>query len=129
MNQSAGKCLIWNNGIPENDASSLTDDGWKTLVNLVKPWSSVDLQIDRQYYKYMQVHELSGDTKTSFCKQYRSGKFRPTFGRHSLINKLKKDKEADKSGTETAAASMSLPSDVSLLRSRSSTTRTHSSSF
>ena len=40
---------------------------------------------------------------------------------------MKKDNEVDKSGTEAAAASMSLPSNASLLSPRSSTTRTHSS--
>ena len=49
------------------------------------------------------------------------------FGKHSLIIKLKKDNEADKPGTELAAASISPPSDESLLNPRSSTTRTCSS--
>ena len=30
VNQSMGKCLICNKDISANDASSLTDDGWKT---------------------------------------------------------------------------------------------------
>ena len=65
--------------------------------------------------------------KKTFCKQHCIGNCHPAFGRHSLINKLKKDNEADKSGTEAAAAPTSLPSDASLLSPRSSTTRSHSS--
>ena len=43
-----------------------------------------------------------------------------------VVYKLKEN-EADKSGTEAAAASTSLPSDAFLLGLRSSTVRTHSS--
>ena len=57
-------------------------------------------------------------------KQHRSENCRLPFG--LLINKLKKNK-ADKSGTEAAAASTSLPSDAFLLGLRSSTIRTNSS--
>ena len=60
--------------------------------------------------------------KTAFCKQYRSANCRPAFGRHSLINKLKKDNEAYKPGAGAAAALTSLPSDACLLSLRSSTT-------
>ena len=49
------------------------------------------------------------------------------FERHSLINELKKDNEADKPGSEAAAASTLLPLDESLLSPRPSTTRTHCS--
>ena len=48
------------------------------------------------------------------------------FGRHSLINKLKKDNEADKPDAEAAAASTLLPSDASLVNPRSSATITRS---
>ena len=75
----------------------------------------------------MQVHELIGDRKKAFCKPYHSKKCHPIFGRHSLINKMKKGNVVDKPGVEAAAASKSLPSNASLLSSRSSTTRTHSS--
>ena len=85
------------------------------------------LLIDHKYHKYTQVHELIGDRKAALCKQYHSGNCCPAFGRHSLINKLKKDNEADKHGMEAAAASTSLPLDASLVSLRSSTTRTHSS--
>ena len=78
-------------------------------------------------YEYTQVHDQIGDRKTAFCKPYRSKKCHPIFRRHSLINKLKKGNVADKPGVEAAAALKSLPSNVSLLSSRSSTTRTHSS--
>ena len=122
-----GKYLICNKDIRANDASSWTDDGWKTLMNLAKTWSSVILPIYHQYYEYTYVHELIGVRKTTFCKQSRSGKCCSAFARHSLINKLKKDNEADKPGTEGAAASMLLPSDASLLSGRSSPTTTHSS--
>ena len=83
--------------------------------------------INQQYYDYTQVHELIGDRKKAFCKQYRRGICRSAFGRHSLINKLKTDNEVDKLGAEAATASKSLPSDSSLLSPRSSTTRTRSS--
>ena len=83
----------------------MIDDGWKTLANLANTWSSVVLSIDHQYYEYMQVYELIGVRKAALCKQCRSRKYRPAFGRHSLINKLKKDNEADKPGTEAAVAS------------------------
>ena len=126
MNQSVGKCLICNKDIRANDESSLTDDGWRTLMNLAKTWSSVVLPIDNQYCEYRQVHELMCDRKTTFCKQNRSRSCRLAFGRHSLINKLKKDNEADKPGAEAGAALTSLPSDASLVSPRSSTTRTHS---
>ena len=85
------------------------DDGWKTLMNLAKTWSSVVLPIDLQYYEYMQVHELIGDRKTNFCKQHQSRNCCPALGRHSLVNKLKKDNEAEKPGAEAATASTSLP--------------------
>ena len=49
------------------------------------------------------------------------------FGKHSIIIKLRKDNEANKPGTELAAASTSLPSDASLLNPRYNTTRTCSS--
>ena len=124
VNQSVGKYSICNKDIRANDASSLTDDGWKTLTNLAKTWSSVILPTDHQYYEYTQVHELISDIKTTFCKQHGSGHCRLAFGGHPLINKLKKDNEADKSGTEAAAASTSFPSDASVLSARSSTTRT-----
>ena len=85
------------------------------------------LLIYHKYHKYTQIHELIGDRKAALCKQYHSGNCCPAFGRHSLINKLKKDNEADKHGTEAAAASTSLRLDGSLVSLRSSTTRTHSS--
>ena len=78
-------------------------------------------------YEYTQVHELIGDRKTTFCKPYRSKKFHATFGSHSFINKLKNGNAADKPDVEAIAASKSLPSNASLLSSRYSTTRTHSS--
>ena len=56
VNQIVGKCLICNKDMRVNDASSLTDGGWKTLTNLVKTWRSLVLQIDHQYYEYTQVH-------------------------------------------------------------------------
>ena len=127
VNQSVGKCLICNKNIRANDASSLTDDEWKKLTNLVKTWRSVVLLIDHQYYEYTQVHELIGNRKTAFCKQYLSRNCRPTFERHSLINKLKKDNETDLPGAEAATTLTSLPLDASLLSLRSSTTRTQSS--
>ena len=112
--------------IRANDASSLTDNKWKTLTNLVTTWSRVVLPINHQYYKYTQ--EQVGDRKkTAFCWQYCSGNCRPDFGRHSLINKLKMNNEVDKPGAEAAAASTWFLSDASLLCSRSSTTRTRSS--
>ena len=127
VNQSVGKYSICNKDIWVNGASSLTDDGWKTLTNLAKTWSSVILPTDHQYYEYTQVHELIVYIKATFCKQHGSGYYRPAFRRHTIINKLMKDNEADKPGIETAAASTLLPSDASLLRSRSSTTTTRSS--
>ena len=105
----------------------MIDDGWKTLANLANTWSSVVLSIDHQYYEYMQVYELIGVRKAALCKQCRSRKYRPAFGRHSLINKLKKDNEADKPGTEAAVASTSFPLDAPFLSGKSSTTRNHSS--
>ena len=36
VNQSVRKCLTCNEDIRVNDASSLADDGWKTLTKLVK---------------------------------------------------------------------------------------------
>ena len=126
VNQSVGKRLICNKDICANDVSCLTHK-WKTLTNLAKIWSNVVLLIDHKYHKYTQVHELIGDRKAALCKQYHSGNCCPAFGRHSLINKLKKDNEADKHGMEAAAASTSLPLDASLVSLRSSTTRTHSS--
>ena len=96
-------------------------------MNHAKTWSSVVLSINHQYYEYTQTHELIGDRKTTFYKQHCSGNCCPAFERHSSINKLKKDNEADKLGTEAAAASTLLPSDASLLGPRSSTTTTHSS--
>ena len=62
------------------------------------------LSFDDQYYEYKQVHEPIGDIKETFCKQYRSGNCRLPFARRKLINKLKIDNEADKSGTEALAA-------------------------
>ena len=47
--------------IRANDASSLTDNKWKTLTNLVTTWSRVVLPINHQYYKYTQ--EQVGDRK------------------------------------------------------------------
>ena len=125
LNESVEKCLICNIDIRAND--TLTDDGWKTLANLANTWSSVVLSIDHQYYEYMQVYELIGVRKAALCKQCRSRKYRPAFGRHSLINKLKKDNEADKPGTEAAVVSTSFPLDVPFLSGRSSATRNHSS--
>ena len=122
-----GKCFICNKDICANDASSLTNDGWKTLTQLAKTWSSVVLPIDHQYYEDTQFRELIGDRKTAFCKQHRSGHCRPAFGSHSLFNKLKNDNGADKPGTEAAAASTLLPLNTSLLNPRSNKTRTHSS--
>ena len=81
------------------------------------------LPIHRQYYKYTQVHEITGDRKATFRKKHRSGSCRLAFGKHSLINKLKKDNEADKPGTEVASASTLLPSDATLLNPRSTRTR------
>ena len=127
MTQSVGKRLICSKDIRANDALSLTDDEWKTLTNLAKTWSSEVLPINRQYYEYTQVYELIVDRKPTFSKQHRSKNFRPVFRRHSLISKLKKGNESDKSGAEAAAASMSFPSDAPLVSARSSTTRTHSS--
>ena len=127
VNQSVGKSLISNKDIRVNNASSLMDDGWKTLTNLGKTWSSVVLPINLQCYEYMQVHELIGDSKTNFCKQHQSRNCSPVLGRHSLVNKLKKDNKAEKPGAEAAAASTSLPSDACLLSPRTTTTRTHSS--
>ena len=109
-----------------NDASNLTDDGWKTLTKLAKTLSSLVLPIDHQYYEYIQFHELISDRKIDFCKHYSSRNGLPDFGRHSLGNKVKKDNEADKPGAEAAGVSTSLQSDASLLSSRSSTARTHS---
>ena len=43
VNQTMGKFFICNKVIHVNNALSLTDDGWKTLTNLVKIWSSVVL--------------------------------------------------------------------------------------
>ena len=82
------------------------------------------LPIDHQYYEYRQVHELIGDKKNNpaFCKQYCSANCRPAFGRHSLINKLKKDNEAYKPWAGAAGALKLLPSDACLLSLRSSTT-------
>ena len=124
MNQSTEKCLICNKDIRPNDASSMTDDGWKTQTNLAKTWSSMVLPINHQNIEYTQVHER-------ICE----------FGRHSLIRRhwnlgfgnwwiwktQKKDNEADTPGAEAAAASKLIPSYSSLLSPRSSTTRTHSS--
>ena len=73
------------------------------------------LPIDHQYYEYTQAHELISDRKTSFCKQHHSENCYLTFGRYSLINKMKKDNEADRSGTEAAAVSALLPLDPSLM--------------
>ena len=73
----------------------------------------------------MQVDELIRDRKTTFCKEDRSGNWRASFGRHSVINKLKKNNEANKLGTETAAASTLLPWDAYLFSPRSSTIITH----
>ena len=101
--------------------------GGKYKRTLQKTWSTVFLPIDHQYYEYKHLHEQISDRKTVFSKRHRSGNCRPAFGRHSLINKLKKDNEADKSGTEAATASTSIPLDVSLLSPRSSTTRTPAS--
>ena len=114
--------MICNKDIRANDASSLRDDGWKTLTDLANTWGSVVLPIDHQYEEYPQVHELMGDRKTLFYKQYRSGNCHPPFGRHLLINKLKKAIKDDKAGPEAAGASTSLLSDASLLNLRSSTT-------
>ena len=114
--------MICNKDIRANDASSLRDDGWKTLTDLANTWDSVVLPIDHQYEEYPQVHELMGDRKTLFYKQYRSGNGHPPFGRHLLINKLKKAIKDDKAGPEAAGASTSLLSDASLLNLRSSTT-------
>ena len=125
LNESVEKCLICNIDVRAND--TLTVDGWKTLANLANTWSSVVLSIDHQYYEYMQVYELIGVRKAALCKQCRSRKYRPAFGRHSLINKLKKDNEADKPGTEAAVASTSFPLDAPFLSGKSSTTRNHSS--
>ena len=80
LNESVEKCLICNIDIRAND--TLTDDGWKTLANLANTWSSVVLSIDHQYYEYMQVYELIGVRKAALCKQCRSRKYRPAFGRH-----------------------------------------------
>ena len=63
VNQGVGKCLICNKDIRANDASSLTDGGWKTLTNLAKTWSSVVLPIDHQYCEYTQVRELTAVSK------------------------------------------------------------------
>lgn len=99
------------------------------MENAYEPSKNMD-QCDSMnwssYYEYMQVHELIGDRKTALVieKQPRSENCRPAFG--LLINKLKKN-EADKSGIEAAAPSVSLPSDEFLLGPRSSATRTHSS--
>ena len=98
VSQSVGKCLICNKDIRANDASSLRDDGWKTLTDLANTWGSVVLPIDHQYEEYPQVHELMGDRKTLFYKQYRSRNCHPPFGRHLLINQLKKAIKDDKAG-------------------------------
>ena len=95
--------LICNKDIRTKVASSLTYDGWKALTSLVKTWSSGVLPIDHQYYKYTLVHELIGDREAAFCKQYRNWNCWLAFGRHSLINKLKKGNEADKPSTEAAS--------------------------
>ena len=104
VNQIVGKCFTCNKVICANDSSSLTDDKWKTFTNLIKTWSSVVLSFDDQYYEYKQVHEPIGDIKETFCKQYPCGNCRLPFARRKLINKLKIDNEADKSGTEAQAA-------------------------
>ena len=104
LNESVRKCLIGNKVIHVNDASSFTDDRWKTLSSLIKTWSSVVVLIDHQYYGYIQVHEPIGYRKTTFFKQHCSGNCRPAFGRHFLIHKLK-DNEADKRGAEGARIS------------------------
>ena len=96
-------------------------------MDLAKSWSSVVLPIDHHYYEYMQVHQQIGDRKIVFGKWHRSGNCCPAFGRQSIINKFKKDNEADKRGTEAAAASTLIPLDSSLWNARSSTTRTCSS--
>ena len=124
VKQSKGKCFNCNKDIRANDTSSLTDGGWKTFTKLAKTSSSLVLPIDHQY---MSIHRsmLIGDRKTTFFKQYHSRNCFPVFARHSIINKLKKGNAPDKPAVEAAAASTSLPSDASLLSSKSSTTRTH----
>ena len=74
-----------------------------------KTWNSVVLPINHQHCEYTQVHELIGDRKTTFCKQQLRGNIGPAFGRHSLINKLKRVNGTYKRGMETAAALTSLP--------------------
>ena len=44
-----GKCLNCNKDIRANDASSLTNDGCKTLTNLGRAWRSLVIPIDDQY--------------------------------------------------------------------------------
>ena len=63
VNQSAGKCFIFNKDIRVNDALSLTDDRWKPLTNLAKTLSNVVLPIDLQYCDYMQAHKRIGARK------------------------------------------------------------------
>ena len=106
LNQIVGKHLICNKDICANNASSLTDDVWKTLTNLAKTRSSLVLPIDNQYYEYTLVHVIIAESKTAFCKQNHSGNCFPAFGRHPLINKLKIKNEGNKPGTEAAAAAL-----------------------
>ena len=104
LNQIVGKHLICNKDICVNNASSLTDDAWKTLTNLAKTRSSLILPIDHQYYQYKLVHVIIAESKTAFCKQNHSGNCCPAFGRHPLIDKLKIKNEGNKPGTEAVAA-------------------------
>ena len=120
MNKSAGKFLICNKGIHANKASSLTDNVWKTLINS-------GLINSHQYYLYkLFLHEIGG-TKKALGKRHRNGDGRPDFGRQSLFDKLKKDKETGKFGAEAAVASTSIPLDGSLFSQQYSRTRTHPS--
>ena len=127
VNQTVIKCLICNKNICANHASGLGDNGWKTLKKLAKTWDSVVLSIDYQHYKYTQFYKLIGDRKRAFCKQNHSRNCHPAFGRQSVMNKLKKDNDADQHSIEATGASTLLPWDASLMSSISSTSRNHSS--
>ena len=80
VNQSVEKCWTCNKDIRANDASSFTEDGWKTLTN--QNHGSVALPNNHQFYEYTHVHELIDDRKTTFCKQHPSRNCRLAFGRH-----------------------------------------------
>ena len=123
VNESAEKCLICNKDIRGSDGSSLTSDGWKTVTDLAKKWSSVVLPIDHQYYEYTQVHHRIGGRKTAFGRRHRSANCRPAFGKLSLIDRLKKDNEVDNPSME-ATTSTSILSDPPLLSPKSTRSST-----